>query len=158
MASLSDVVEAVVSRLQLDLESVKQVRAGSRIIVQIAVDGDGASGRGLSLDEVAAASQEISRALDDTGVMGEKAYVLEVGTRGVDAPLTRPAHWRRNTGRLVRITKSGGGVIEARIMNVDNDTVRLSDGQDVRLADVAKAHVQVEMNRHEDEEESWTSI
>ena len=153
MTSLNDVVESVLVRRDIDLEEIHQTKAGSRTLVRITVDGDGAEGHGLTLDDVAAASQEISRALDDSGVMGERAYVLEVGTRGVDKPLTKPAHWRRNIGRLVKITRRDGDPIVARIQWVGEDEVRLSDDITIAFDQVTKAVVQVEMNRDEDKEE-----
>ena len=153
MASLKDVVEPVLVRRDIDLEDISQTKAGSRTLVRITIDGDGAEGHGLTLDDVAGASQEISRALDDSNVMGNRPYVLEVGTRGVDKPLTKPAHWRRNIGRLVKITRREGAPVVARIQAVGDNGVRLSDDISIRFDEVAKAVVQVEMNRDEEKEE-----
>jgi len=152
MASLADVVEPVLTRRHLELEELTQTRAGSRVVVGITIDGDGESGRGLTLDEVAEASRAISEALDETGVMGDRAYVLEVGTRGVDRPLTRPAQYRRNTGRLVELRLAASSVT-GRIAGVSDDAVTLADGSVVPFSDIAKAVIQVEMNRADDEEE-----
>jgi len=135
--------------MNIDLEEVRQTKAGSRTVVRITVDGDGGEGHGLSLDEVAEASQQISRALDDTNVMGDKPYVLEVGTRGVDRPLVTPAHWRRNTGRLVKVERSGGDPLTARIESADEQVVHLEGGLTLPYADVKRAIVQVEMNRED---------
>jgi len=146
---LADVVESVLASRNIDLEQVKQTKAGSRVVVRITVDGDGAEGHGLSLDEVAEASQQISRALDDTGVMGERPYVLEVGTRGVDRPLAKPAHWRRNTGRLVTIERSDAEPLTARIESASDESVRLEGGLTLPYADIKRAIVQVEMNRED---------
>ena len=153
MASLKDVVESVLVRRDIDLEEISQTKAGSRTVVRITIDADGAEGHGLTLDEVAAASQEISQALDDSAVMGERAYVLEVGTRGVDKPLTKPAHWRRNIGRLVKVTRRDGDPVVARIQAVGENDVRLSNDIVITFDQVAKAVVQVEMNRDEEKEE-----
>jgi len=153
MASLKDVVESALARHDIDLEEIRTTKAGSRTVVRITIDGDGAEGHGLTLDDVAEASQEISRALDDSGVMGERPYVLEVGTRGVEAPLTKPAHWRRNIGRLVKITRRDGEPLVARIQSVGENDVRLSDDIIISFDQVTKAVVQVEMNRDEDKEE-----
>lgn len=153
MTSVKDVIESVAARHQIDIEEVAQTKAGSRLLLRIVVDGDGPDGRGLSLDDVAAVSRQISQALDDSNVMVDKAYVLEVGTRGVDRPLTKPAHWRRNIGRLVRITRRVGEPVTGRIESVTDQAVTLSDGLSLSYADVAKAQVQVEMNRDDNEKE-----
>ena len=46
--------------------------------------------------------------LDESDVMGEMPYTLEVTSRGVDRPLTLPRHWRRNEDRLVKATLADG--------------------------------------------------
>ena len=151
MTSVSEVVMAALALHQVELEDIRQVKAGSRVVLRITVDGDGAAGRGLTLDEVADASHSVSQALDESGVMGDKAYVLEVGTRGVGAPLTKPAHWRRNIGRLVEVTV-GGQTVTDRIVGADSTTVSLS-GRTVPLAEITRAVVQVEMNRDDELED-----
>ncbi len=86
--------------------------------------------------------------------MGEAAYTLEVSSRGVSRPLTRPAHYRRNTGRLVALTLTDGTAVTGRITAADEGSVTLDvDGQPVthQLDQVAKAIVQVEMNRRADD-------
>ena len=132
--------------LGLDLEGIDLAAAGRRRVLRVAIDRDG----GVTLDDVAAATKEISQLLDDSDVMGEQPYVLEVSSPGTDRPLTLPRHWRRNTGRLVAvITKDGvgrtGRVVEARedgvVLDVDGERLELS------LAEVAKARVQVELTR-----------
>jgi ribosome maturation factor RimP len=142
--------------LGLDVEAVEITPAGKRRILRVAVDKDG----GVSLDDVAAATREVNRVLDESDVMGEQAYTLEVTSRGVDRPLTLPRHWRRNVTRLVKVTPHEGGVLTGRILASDEDGVTL-DVQGVRrriaYADVKRALVQIEFNRPgsapDDEEE-----
>ena len=59
-------------------------------MLRVAVDKDG----GVTLDDVADATREVSRVLDDSDVMGEQPYTLEVTSPGIDRPLTLPRHWR----------------------------------------------------------------
>ena len=131
----------------LDVEAVELTPAGKRRVLRVAVDKDG----GVTLDDVADATREVSRVLDDeSDVMGEMPYTLEVTSRGVDRPLTLPRHWRRNEDRLVKATLVEGGEITGRVMSSTEDSATIDvDGtsQDVRYADVAKALVQVEFNR-----------
>jgi len=58
----------------LDLEAVELTSAGRRRLLRVAVDKDG----GLTLDDVADATREVSRVLDDSEVMGDHSYTLEV--------------------------------------------------------------------------------
>jgi ribosome maturation factor RimP len=137
---------APLSALGLDVEAVEITPAGKRRILRVAVDQDG----GVTLDEVAEATREVSRVLDESDVMGEHPYTLEVTSRGVDRPLTLPRHWRRNADRLVKVTLDGGESLTGRILQSDGEKVVLDvDGErrEVAYAEVAKALVQIEFNR-----------
>ena len=132
--------------LGLDVEAVEVTPAGKRRVLRVAVDKDG----GVTLDDVADATREVSRVLDDSDVMGEQPYTLEVTSRGVDRPLTLPRHWRRNADRLVKVTTTDGTTVTGRIGASTDSAVTLDvDGtpQDVPYDTVAKALVQVEFNR-----------
>jgi len=132
--------------LGLDIEAVEITPAGKRRILRVAVDKDG----GVTLDEVAEATREVNRVLDGSDVMGEQPYTLEVTSRGVDRPLTLPRHWRRNAGRLAKVTLADGRSVTGRIGESTDEQVTLEvEGgkQQVAYADVKKALVQVEFNR-----------
>jgi ribosome maturation factor RimP len=104
----------------------------------------------VTLDDVAEATREVSRVLDDSEIMGEQPYTLEVTSRGVDKPLTLPRHWRRNETRLVRAVLADGSTITGRITSSDDASARLDvDGtmREIAFADVTKAQVQIEFNR-----------
>ena len=134
------------SALALDIEAVEITPAGKRRIVRVAVDKDG----GVTLDDVADATRAVSTVLDDSDVLGEMPYTLEVTSRGVDRPLTLPRHWRRNADRLVKATLVDGQEITGRILSSDDEAVSLDvDGATRELAygDVAKALVQIEFIR-----------
>jgi ribosome maturation factor RimP len=98
------VAEPVVHALGMDLESVKVTTAGRRRLLRMVVDSDG----GVSLDDAALASRELSVKLDASDVMGDLPYTLEVSSPGVDRPLTEPRHWQRAVGRLVRVPPAAG--------------------------------------------------
>ena len=134
------------SVLGFDVEAVEVTPAGKRRVLRVAVDKDG----GVTLDDVADATREVSRVLDDSDVMGEMPYTLEVTSRGVDRPLTLPRHWRRNQDRLVKATLAGGEEVTGRILGSDDAGATLDvDGtrREVAYDDVTKALVQVEFNR-----------
>ena len=136
----------------LDVEAVEVTPAGKRRVLRVAVDKDG----GVTLDDVADATREVSRVLDDSDVMGEMPYTLEVTSRGVDRPLTLPRHWRRNQDRLVKATLTDGAEVTGRILGSDESAVTLDvDGarREVAYADVVKALVQIEFNRKSDEKD-----
>jgi ribosome maturation factor RimP len=143
---LAGLLAGPIEALGLDLEAVDLSRAGKRSVLRVAVDKDG----GVDMDDIAAATGEVSRVLDDADPMGNNPYTLEVSSPGVDRPLTLPRHWRRNAGRLVKVTLTDGNSLEGRIMAVDDESAEIeSDGASARvtLADVAKAKIQIEFKR-----------
>lgn len=149
---IEHVLVAPLAELGLDLEAVELTPAGKRRVLRIAVDTDG----GLTLDDVASATKVIDRVLEDDGpdgaakALGELPYTLEVTSRGVDRPLTLPRHWRRNEGRLVKVSLADDATVTGRIGASDDEGVDLAvDGGERRVAysDVRKALVQIEFNR-----------
>ena len=132
----------------LDVEAIELTQAGRRRILRVALDKDG----GVTLDDIADATREVSRILDQSDVMGHQPYTLEVTSPGIDRPLVLPRHWRRNRGRLVKATLQDGRAIAGRITGSDESRAVLDvDGsvQEVSYAEVAKAKVQIEFNRKE---------
>ena len=145
---LAGVITEPLAAAGLDVEAIEVTPAGKRRLLRVAVDKDG----GVTLDDIAEATKEVSRLLDDSDVMGEQSYTLEVTSPGTDRPLTLPRHWRRNEGRLVKVTQTDGSSVTGRIMGSDDAHATLDvDGalQDVAYKDVAKAKVQIEFNRKE---------
>ncbi len=150
--ALRVLAEPIVEGLDCDLEDVVIRQAGKRRLVRIVVDHR--SG-GLTLDLVASISREISRVLDDSSVLGNSAFVLEVTSPGVDRPLRLPRHWRRAVGRVVQVTPTAGETVEGRVLSADESEALLDvDGlpTTVRYSDVARAVVQVEFTRIEEVE------
>lgn len=143
---LAEVLTAPLADDGLDVEAIEITPAGRRRLLRVAVDKDG----GVTMDEIAAATRQVSTLLDDSDVMGEHPYTLEVTSPGTDRPLTLPRHWRRNRTRLVKVTTSDGETVTGRVTASDEDSATLDvDGNErvVRFDDVAKARIQIEFNR-----------
>ena len=147
---LEEELAAVLAGHQLELDDLEVQAAGKRRVVRVTVDGDGPAGGGPDLDQIAAATRAISQTLDETDALGEAPYTLEVSTRGVSRPLTRPAHYRRNKTRLVALTLTDDSTVTGRICDADDNAVTVDvDGspRSIALDEISKAVVQVEMNR-----------
>ena len=135
--------------LELDVEAVEITPAGKRRVLRVAVDKDG----GVTLDDIAEATREVSRILDDpdgSDVMGEQPYTLEVSSPGVERPLTLPRHWRRNVRRLVKVTLTEGEPLTGRITESDDDGALIDvEGEERRVeyAEVKKAKIQIEFKK-----------
>jgi ribosome maturation factor RimP len=149
-SQLPGVLTPILAQFDLELEAVEVIPAGKRQLLRVVVDGDGATGTGPLLDDLAEASKALSAALDSSAAVGDAAYTLEVSSRGVGRPLERPAHWRRNRGRLVAVNTTDGNSVVGRIVSADEGTVQLEiDGsvRELAFGEVGKALVQVELNR-----------
>jgi ribosome maturation factor RimP len=149
-SQLPGVLTPILAQFDLELEAVEVIPAGKRQLLRVVVDGDGATGTGPLLDDLAEASKALSAALDSSEAVGSAAYTLEVSSRGVGRPLERPAHWRRNRGRLVVVTTTDGNSVVGRIVSADEGTVQLEvDGaiRELTLVEVSEALIQVELNR-----------
>jgi ribosome maturation factor RimP len=160
--------------LGLVIEDVSVTPAGKRRLVRVALDrdltdlepdDDSSVVDPLSLDEVADATRAISEGLDASDAPGEAPYVLEVGSAGVDRPLTAPRHFRRNVSRLVEIWRVGGAAdadaLAGRLVAAGptHATVVLAATRNepetklrIPYADIARARVQVEFARATTEE------
>ncbi|MGC5050690.1 ribosome maturation factor RimP [Micromonospora sp. DT48] len=162
---LRSVITPVVQDAGYDLEDLAVSRAGRRHVVRVIVDADG----GINLDAVADVSRAISAALDAAEESGGDIlageYQLEVSSPGVDRPLTLPRHWRRNVGRLVRVTVRGGAAgqpggdrqVIGRVVEADAERVVLevdADRAEWAYADLGPGRVQVEFTRLDELAES----
>jgi ribosome maturation factor RimP len=160
---LRTVIEPVVVRAGYDLEDLSVSRAGRRHVVRVIVDADG----GINLDAVAEVSRAVSTALDEAeesgGDLVAGEYQLEVSSPGVDRPLTLPRHWRRNVGRLVKVTVRGAGLpgqrgeqpagdrqVTGRVVEADAEHVVLeteAGPADFGYPELGPGRVQVEFGR-----------
>lgn len=142
---LKDPLTGCVHELGLDLEEISLTPAGKHRVLRVAVDQDG----GVTIDDIARATRAISTLLDDSDLMGAQPYTLEVGSRGASSPLIAARHWRRNTGRLVRVVHTDGEVTTGRLVDSNEASAELAtETGDVTVdyADVTEAFVQFELN------------
>jgi ribosome maturation factor RimP len=147
--NLTELLNPAVTRAGFILEDVTVTPVGKRRLVSVVVDCEN---RNPSLDEVTVVSKEVSSILDSYSLMGDMPFTLEVTTPGVDRPLTELRHWRKNVGRLVKITPVTGEKYVARIIAINpRDVVLESQGKEINVpfADITRAQIEVEFNRKE---------
>ena len=149
---LRGVLEPVVADAGLEIDDVEVRTAGRRHAVKLVVDlPDSSTATGIDLDDIARLSRTAAAELDPHEHLIEGSYTLEVTSPGVDRPLTRPGHWRRNFLRLAAITLTDGGSIEARIGRAGDERVQVAvpgrrepELREIAYSDVTHARVQVE--------------
>jgi ribosome maturation factor RimP len=145
VSELTLLLEPVVGNFSFDLDEIEITRSGGQKILDVTIDGD----TGVNLDEVAEVSRAISEFLDNSDAMGDEPYVLEVGTRGVTKPLTKPVHWARNIGRLVNVA---GDAINAvgRIVEFTDPNVTLDIKGKLRtlsINEISRANIEIEFKK-----------
>lgn len=155
---LRELLEPLVGAEELDLEEIELSRAGRRRVLRVIVDSED----GVELDTCAELSRTISGALDETDVMGDDEYVLEVSSPGADRPLTEHRHYVRAVGRLVKLNLADGGELVARVLAVDDEGLDLEvpgvkgrkpTARRVAFEEIARARVEIEFNRKDKKEE-----
>lgn len=138
----------------LVLEELTVTPVGRRRLLRITVDLPEDVRGGVPMDAVAAASQAISQALDDSDVMGQTPYVLEVSSPGAERSLVEPRHWKRARGRLVAARLIDGRQVQGRLTEVTSDGPVIA-GARLAWGEVAGGRVQVEFGRLPEEDSEF---
>jgi ribosome maturation factor RimP len=137
----------------LIVEGVEVTAAGSRTRVLVTVDLPEDQLGSASLDAIAEASRTIGAALDEANVPSG-AYVLEVGTPGVDRPLTERRHFLRARTRLVTLHLVDGGSATGRLVDVRGEDVVLESTTGtltVPLTTISSGRVEIEFRRSDEQ-------
>jgi ribosome maturation factor RimP len=149
VSNLTELLTPAVTRAGFVLEEVTVTPVGKRRLVAVVVDCED---RNPSLDEVTVVSKEVSAILDNYTQMGEMPFTLEVTTPGIDRPLTLGRHWKKNIGRLVKITPKTGEKYIGRIASVKDNAVTIEikgKESEISFAEISRAQIEVEFNRKE---------
>lgn len=147
--NLTELLTPAVTQAGFVLEEVTVTPVGKRRLVAVVVDCED---RNPSLDEVTVVSKEVSAILDNYTQMGEMPFTLEVTTPGIDRPLTQGRHWKKNVGRLVKITPKTGEKYIGRITLVKDNAVTIEmkgKESEISFAEISRAQIEVEFNRKE---------
>ncbi|MCX6404791.1 MAG: ribosome maturation factor RimP [Actinobacteria bacterium] len=151
VAELTTHLSPVVSALGYEVDDIILTTAGRRRVLEVVIDAD----TPVDMNAISESSRAISAYLDESTVMGEMPYLLEVSSRGVDRPLTKPAHWRRNIGRLVEI-KGDAHNLTGRITSFAEPVATIEVDKKTREVDVtkiSKATIQVEFKKLDESEQ-----
>lgn len=88
--------------------------------VLVVIDSD----KGVTIDECADLSRELSKAFDDTQLF-TNSYMLEVSTPGLDQPLRLNRQYHKNVGRGVRVVKKDQQIIEGKLIEVTDTLIKV---------------------------------
>jgi len=87
--------------------------------VLIIIDSD----KGVTIDDCANLSREISKAFDDLQLFDD-SYMLEVSTPGLDQPLRLARQYYKNIGRRVKVVTHQQAV-EGKLIEVGEEKIKL---------------------------------
>ena len=145
--TLRAVVEPIVVAEGLELVVLQLVRGQQRDLLRLSVDRPGAGvtpGKGVSMAELEHLNRLLGDLLDVEDAerkLFKEHWELEVGSPGVDRPLTKRSHFKAVVGSKVkarlRLEKKS---VLGRLESVDDDSVVI-DGARVAFADLDHAHV-----------------
>jgi ribosome maturation factor RimP len=149
-SQVTELLAAEFVRAGYEIEDVTIEAATRPPRIAIVVDGD----IPLDLDVIAELSRVASELLDSVpDADGE--YVLEVGSPGVERPLTEEKHFVRNRTRLVELDLADGTQVTGRIAGLTDGVLSLVTREpkkskltmrELAFADITKAVVQVEFS------------
>lgn len=141
-AELLKDLEPLVVNADALIEDLSVTNAGKRRLVTVLVDHES---RSLTLDEVTSLSRLISERLDQIPLLGDSPFTLEVSSPGVERPLTKERHWRKNIGRLVKVILNDGMTFNGRIESFDAGP-RI-DGREFEMEEIKRATIEIEFKR-----------
>jgi ribosome maturation factor RimP len=88
--------------------------------VLIILDGD----QGITIDDCANLSRELSKIFDELPWMKDESYMLEVSTPGLDQPLASVRQYKKNVGRGLKV-KLHDKIIEGKLTAVADEKITL---------------------------------
>jgi ribosome maturation factor RimP len=139
---ISAAITPALSDLGFYLEDITITSAGRRSMLTVIVDGD----THLSLDQVTVATKAISEIVENIQSLGQTPFTLEVTSPGLDRPLTKPRHWRKNIDRLVKIVLLDGKEIKGRVKDATEISATV-DEQVVKFSDIKRATLEIEFKQ-----------
>jgi ribosome maturation factor RimP len=139
---ISAAVTPALTNLGFYLEDITITSAGRRSLLTIIVDGD----THLSLDQVTIATKAIGEIIESIQSLGQAPFTLEVTSPGLDRPLTKPRHWRKNIDRLVKVVLLDSKEITGRVKAATESNATIDD-QVINFTDIKRAKLEIEFKQ-----------
>lgn len=122
---MSDVLEKIKEFLEPLLEGTDMFIVNMKIKptnnVKIFLDAD----EGLSIAKSASINRRLRAMIEETGILPEDDYSLEVSSPGVDEPLVSPRQYNKNIGRTVLVTLADDTEHTGKLISMDEEKLVL---------------------------------
>jgi ribosome maturation factor RimP len=152
VARITELSGPLLTSLGLELVDCEYKKEGRAMVLRLFIDREG----GISLDDCASVSRELSELLDVEDVVPAE-YTLEVSSPGLCRPLKKEADYLRYVGRLTKIKTfelcaddegNPRKTFLGELLGIEDGIVRikLQEGQTagIPLDKIAKAHLEFE--------------
>jgi ribosome maturation factor RimP len=151
----SELREELIRRFQVlleeeafDLWDLEIAAQSGRTVLRVFVDRAVDRGPGVTLDDCTYWNKKLGRYLEAENVVNG-AYVLEVGSPGIERALTRPEHFARYVGSRVEVRlhdpKDGRRTFRGELRAAGADSIVVEDAEvgsvSLPLAGVRRSHV-----------------
>jgi ribosome maturation factor RimP len=152
VAQVTEIAQPLLTSLGLEMVEIEYKREGRQLVLRLYIDKEG----GISLDDCADVSRELSQILDVEDVIPGN-YNLEVSSPGLNRPLKSDADYEKFQGRLVKVRTfelipddegNKRKTFLGKLVGLENGMVKLvlneGQGASIPLAKVAKANLEFE--------------
>jgi ribosome maturation factor RimP len=113
------IAEKLADRPDLFIVEIKIVNNKN---VTILLDGD----EGVGIHDCALVSRHVGFHLEEENLI-DNAYTLEVGSPGLDTPLTLDRQFQKNIGRLLEIKLKEGKQTEGKLLAADENSLTIME-------------------------------
>lgn len=123
-------LEPIVAELNLEVYDIEAKTGDPNVRVVLERIGASGPGTGVTMDELTKVTRQLNYLLDIEDFI-PYAYRLEVSSPGIERDLTRPAHYTRHLGEVVRLvlreaTADGQVVLKGKIAAFDGISVQIA--------------------------------
>ncbi len=142
------IIDPILESMGLSLWDLEFQKHGPQWLLRIYIDRES----GVTLNDCETVSRDLGAALDVEDIIPH-AYRLEVSSPGLDRTLTKPEHFVRFAGSMVKVKTyhpiNGQKVFRGTLRGMDGGTVGVEletgDILQIALSDIAKASLEVEL-------------
>src|SRR5437016_10762078 len=122
--AIRNIAERVAATDGIELVEIELKGGGKARTLRLTIDKP----EGVTHEDCANVSREVSTILDVEDVVPGGSYMLEVSSPGLDRPLLRPRDWQRAVGTRVKLVTheavDGQKAFEGRLEEVSDGRVR----------------------------------
>ncbi len=141
------IIDPILESMGLSLWDLEFQKHGPQWLLRIYIDRES----GVSLNDCETVSRDLGAALDVEDIIPH-AYRLEVSSPGLDRTLTKPEHFVRFAGSMVKVKTyhpiNGQKIFRGTLRGIDGGSVGVEletgDILQIALSDIAKASLEVE--------------